>query len=223
MKKKAITFSRGIFLLMSVIAIQIGATVQAGENDYALLIQSSPPDGGSITPGAGIHQIQIGQTVALSAKPKKGYRFMYWLGDVSKTSGVDTTVSIDSPKLVVAVFSREDFEGELPSTGIIDGQFSPGGGGGRFINPVQNPGSASPASGPADIDYVFGDTAYDFPDYPVFPDNPIDDNDDTNNDDDIPVPEGDDDIPVPGDEEIPEPATIFLLSVGGIAALRRKK
>ncbi|MHC5084605.1 MAG: hypothetical protein ACYSOV_03270, partial [Planctomycetota bacterium] len=45
-------------------------------------------------------------------------------GDVSLTSGPYTEVSIDAPKLVVAVFSREDFDEELPEAGTLnDGAF----------------------------------------------------------------------------------------------------
>lgn len=194
-----------LFWILALVLL-LSASVDADEDRYALLIQSSPPDGGTVTPGTGVHKMQIGQTVTLAAKPKPGYRFMYWLGDVSATSGLDTTVSIDSPKLVVAVFSKDDFDEELPGeTGIFDGQPSFGGGG-RYINPVGSPGAANPASGSYDRpSYFFNRRRSPEPE-----------------DDDIPVPDGDD-IPVPGDNEVPEPATMFLLALGGILALKRNK
>jgi len=179
--------------------------VPANGDSYALLIQSSPPDAGVVTPGLGVHKTAIGQTVALSAVPKQGYQFLYWLGDVSSTSGPDTTVSVDSPKLVVAVFAREDFDEELPGAGITDGQYAPGGGR-RGFNPIQSPGSVG--SGPGSSD------GFGRPYIPEPPDNPDDDN--------IPVP-GDDDIPVPGDNEIPEPATILLLGIGSSVLLKRTR
>ena len=199
-KKRIKLFGLLIILSLSVLA-------QGNEDGYALLIQSSPPDGGSVTPGMGIHKIQIGQTVALSATPKPGYRFLYWLGDVSSTSGIDTTIAVDSPKLVVAVFTREDFDENLPGAGITDGQYFPGGRGG--VNPLGSPASVSPASG------SFGrPRGLNFPDIPDEP------NDNT---DDIPVPGENDDIPVPGDNEVPEPATVVLLGLGSAFLLRRRK
>jgi hypothetical protein len=187
--------------LMIVLSVSVAAV--ASDEGYALLIQSSPPDAGSVTPGLGIHKTAVGQKVTLSAVPKPGYQFLYWLGDVSSTSGSDTTVSVDSPKLVVAVFSREDFEEELPGAGITDGQ-SFFGGGQRGYNPIQSPGAVSPTSGVPD-EFRFSSTGT--------PDQP--------GDDDIPVP-GDDDIPVPGDNEVPEPATILLLGLGSSIFLKRR-
>ena len=196
-------------LLGLVFVLAVSITAQANEDGYALLVQASPPDGGTVTPGVGVFRTQSEETVMLSAKPKKGYRFVYWLGDVSSTSGVDTTVITNSPKLVVAVFAREDFDEDLP-THINETGAPIGGGGGRFINPIQSPGAVSPIG-----------AVFDFPDFTPFePPEPPDEP----GDDDIPVPgDGDDDIPVPGDNEIPEPATILLLSMGATLLLRKRK
>ena len=201
-------YKNGLYnLLALMIVLSVSVAAVASDDGYALLIQSSPPDAGAVTPGLGIHKTAIGQTVALSAVPKQGYRFLYWLGDVSSTSGPDTTVSVDSPKLVVAVFSREDFDEELPGAGIADGQYAPGGG--RGYNPIQSPGSVS-SPGPGSFD---GPRGFTFPEPP----------DDTDDDDDIPVPGDNDDIPVPGDDEIPEPATVLLLGLGSSVLLKRKR
>jgi len=133
---------------------------------YALLVQQSPPDAGFVTPGNGVHKKPIGDTVTLSAVPKAGYRFMYWLGDVENSSALDTTISIDSPKMVVAVFARENHD-DLPGLGITDGDHYQGEN--RFYNPVSPAAAVSPAS-----------TDYDTPDYPDYPDVP---------DEPFPVPE----------------------------------
>ncbi len=202
-------------LLALMIMLSVSVAAAASDDGYALLVQSSPPDAGVVTPGLGVHKTAIGQTVALSAVPKQGYQFLYWLGDVSSTSGPDTTVSVDSPKLVVAVFAKADFDEELPGAGIADGQHAPGGG--RGYNPIQSPGSVSPG---ISFDSPRGFT------FPDFPDNNIPVPGDKDN---IPVP-GDnnnidsiDDIPVPGDNKVPEPATILLLGLGSSILLKRTK
>ena len=202
MYKKQWTQLLGLLFVLSVSVL-----AQGNEGGYALLLQASPPDAGTVTPGMGVHKIEPGQTVALSATPKPGYRFMYWLGDVASTRGIDTTVSLDSPKLVIAVFAKEDFEDELPGGGILGGQYS-GSGQRGGVNPIQSPGSVSPGTLIPDNDFRF----------PTIPPEPPSDNDD-----DIPVPGNNDDIPVPGDNEVPEPASIILLGLGSSILLGKRK
>jgi hypothetical protein len=96
----------GIVLTMPVLA--------ADESGYALLLQSSPAHGGKVIPGNGVYKMQIGQDVPLIAVPEKGYRFLYWIGDVGQTDITSTTVRMDSPKLIVAVFERDKFEDMEP-------------------------------------------------------------------------------------------------------------
>ena len=212
-------FKNSLYNLLAMMIV-LSVSVAAVGDEYALLIQSSPPDAGSVTPGLGVHKMAIGQTVALSAVPKQGYQFLYWLGDVSSTGGLDTTVSVDSPKLVVAVFGREDFKEELPGAGITDGQYAPGGG--RGYNPIQSPASVNPG-----IDFSNRSNRRGLPDDgPDADDIPV-----PGDPDDIPVPGDDYDIPVPGDdydtpvsgEEIPEPASVLLLGLGSCILLKRTK
>ncbi len=94
------------------------------DSGYALIIQKSPCDGGVVTPGEGIHKFGLNQMVTLTAEPKPGYRFLYWMGDVTEMTCNYTSVWVDSPKIVIAVFERTEFE--LPE----DLGFSSGGGAG---------------------------------------------------------------------------------------------
>ena len=183
-------------------------------DSYTLLVQQSPPDAGSVSPGGGVHKVQIGETVSLSAIPKPGYRFLYWLGDVSVAGTSDTTVQLDSPKMVVAVFTRQAYEEELPGVRQIQGIYSSSGGG-RFIGtPISSPAAINPGDY-----YDPGDYIINYPDYPDYPEE-----EETGNDD-VPVPgENSDDIPVPGEDgtEVPEPTTVLLLGLGSLAIFKRK-
>jgi len=74
---------------------------------YDLVIQRSPLDAGDVTPSTGAHRISANSTVTLTANPQPGYRFAYWLGDVSDPAAERTTITVDESKIVVAVFHCE--------------------------------------------------------------------------------------------------------------------
>ena len=174
----------------------------AGQPTYALLLQSSPAGAGQVAPGNGVHKINIGQTITLTAAPRQGYRFLYWLGDVSASGLLETTVQLDSPKLVIAVFERNSFE-DLHDVELISGTSI----GGLHGNPA-SVGSGSGISGGS-----YPNPSYSYPSSTPA-ENP--------KSDDFPVPE--EDFPVPDEQPIPEPATILVLGLGTwlIRAPRRK-
>ena len=79
---------------------------------YALLIEQTPVDAGFVTPEPGVHEHSKDDILELRAIPKPGFKFLYWLGDVLDTTESETSVSLDSPKIVVAVFARtSNFDG----------------------------------------------------------------------------------------------------------------
>lgn len=90
---------------------------------YELCIEQSPAKAGTVTPASGTHRFSSDATVPISADPQPGYRFAYWLGDVSEPSAAQTTVYVDGPKIIVAVFEPTDRR-------RYEREFSLGGGGG---------------------------------------------------------------------------------------------
>jgi hypothetical protein len=114
--------------LMAVVAITQSAYCQ-GEGYYCLMIQQSSADAGFVSPSVGIHQVAVGEQVTLKAIPKPGYRFVYWMGNVSDASASQAIVVVDAPKIVVAVFERTEHELLLEAGDFAGGQ----GGGGALV------------------------------------------------------------------------------------------
>ena len=126
------------------------------DRGYCLLIEQSPIDAGKITPQSGIYNAELDEVVVLRAIARPGYQFVYWLGDVTDPTTNETTILMDSPKIVIAVFERSTFE--LPiEGGIVSGigrgglrrrpDFSPRGMGGAAPNvppPIEPPEPPEP-------------------------------------------------------------------------------
>jgi hypothetical protein len=110
---------------LAAVIFMLATTAHARADDaaYELFIERSPVDAGTVTPTTGTHRFSRNSTVALTADPQPGYRFAYWLGDVSDPRADRTTIVLNGPKVVVAVFHPE------PRTRIED-QIRPCGGGG---------------------------------------------------------------------------------------------
>jgi len=174
--------------------------------DYVLMLQHTPSNGGTVSPEPGVHNISANGAVTVVARPKPGYQFVYWLGDVADSTSNSTVVSVNAPKIVVAVFQpseyAEPFKEPSPSNSV-------GGGGGGLIpnrQYVGGGGGVSPASGVQygnQGSYIVNQFSSD---------NQPPSSDDSRNDP-PPVPNGD----------VPEPATMLLLGVGSILALCKKR
>lgn len=162
----------------------------------ALLIQQMPAKGGAITPGAGVHHYELYASVTLQAIPQPGYQFVYWLGDVSDPTSNRTTVYLDAPKIVVAIFERTGYAMEYlveMAAESIPGGFWGGMMAGAADYAGQGGGSAAGGRRKPSVRRVTK-----------------------------PAPakeELSDKIPVP----IPEPATVVLLAIGGFLAFAGRR
>jgi len=166
--------------------------------DVVLLLQQSSPQGGTVTPEVGIHRFEIGTNITLTATPKPGYQFVCWLGDVSDPKANSTIVYLDSPKIVIAVFERLEYE-SLTAVEFAS-QSTPIGGitaSGADYARTQYRGGAGRRP-----------RKFRWPQQQEQPEPP-----------DFPVPEEGDDFPVP----VPEPGTAGLLIMGSLILLRRRE
>ena len=198
-KKNSISFGCQKVILVLVLAVffcSLPELAYCETGRPVLLIQQIPDNGGTITPDAGVHYLEQNTIVNLTAVPRAGYQFVYWLGDVSDPTLNRTTAYLDAPKIIIAIFERTEFELE----DVADtAQSIPGGYWGGLRRSAADysrqgysgGGRAKPSERRA-------------PSRPPEPEPPL--------------PQ---EIPVP----IPEPATVVLLAVGSFLAFagRRSK
>lgn len=160
----------------------------------ALLIQQMPAKGGTITPGEGVHHYKLNESVTLQAIPKTGYQFVYWLGDVSNPTSNRTTIYLNAPKIVVAVFERTGYA--LEEVTKMAAESIPGGFHGGMTATAADYARRGAVSAPGGRKRPSAPTASK-----------------------TTSPEPSDEIPVP----IPEPATVMLLAFGGFLAFAGRR
>jgi hypothetical protein len=166
------------------------------ENGIALMLDVSPVEGGSLNLSPGVHNYDMDTPVTLTATPKPGYQFVYWMGDVADATASTTMVYIDSPKIVIAIFERTKFE-----LAVFEEAPQPSRGRGGLI-----PKGSDYAAGLEQAGGGRRPPKFHFPQIPQ-------------PNEDLPVPEAEEDLPVPETEgdfpvPIPEPATIAFLLIG---------
>ena len=194
--------NRTITILIALMMLTAISSVGFCQGSVALLVQQTPPQGGSVSPGVGVHDIAKNSVVTLTATPKPGYQFAYWLGDVADAVSATTVASLESPKMIIAVFERNDFEFTFYEAGPTSAPNENLRGSGQETGAYSN----NPVSGKRPH-------SYNRPNPNPDPDDPTD----------LPVPgDGDDvnDFPVP---EVPEPMTIILLGLGTAFVSARKR
>jgi hypothetical protein len=183
-----------LLLVLAVVFCGLLKPAYCQTNRPVLLLQQIPADAGTMTPDPGVHYLEQNTIVTLTAVPRPGYQFVYWLGDVSDPQLNRTTAYLDAPKIIIAIFERAEFDLEdlsEPTQGIPGGlagglrasaadysrQGFSGGGGAR--QSVRRPPAQPPEPEP------------------------------------LPPPE----VPVP----TPEPATLVLLAVGSYLAFAGRR
>lgn len=211
-KANYVTLLRMLFTAMAVVIAVVGQKGYGQMYDYfdpdsyydmgySLLIEQSPIDAGKVAPQLGVYKAGLDEVVTLTAIAKPGYQFVYWLGDVTDPTTNETTILVDSPKIVVAVFERSKFDLPLEAV-IVSGlgrgglrrtpDFRPRRGGGDRGRGRRPP--IEPPEPPEPLGREFPVPAEPFP-----------------------APEND-------NAEIPEPATAALLGLGAVSlALGRGK
>ncbi len=109
-------------LILTIILGGVLAPAYCQTSDISLFVQQTPDAGGATNPVSGIYHFAQNSEVTLTATASPGFKFVYWLGDVSNPEANNTIVHLDEPKIVIAVFEQAD-----PS---FSGGGMPGGGGG---------------------------------------------------------------------------------------------
>ena len=137
--------SQTVILTLAVVLFGLFEPAYCETDGTALLLRQTPPQGGKITPSVGVHHFEPYAGVTLTAVPKPGYHFVYWLGDVSDPTANSTIVYLDTPKIVIAVFERVEYDflaaEESPQGSPVGGMSSSGadysrrGGGGTVRRP----------------------------------------------------------------------------------------
>ncbi len=127
---------RGLISAIAIIVCCLFAPAYCQTPDVALLLQQTPSKGGAITPIAGVHHFELNSEITLTAVPKPGYQFLYWLGDVSDPGAIKTVVYLDKPKIVIAIFGQTGDGKLVEEEGLSFG--GGGAGGSGLVNTVAN-------------------------------------------------------------------------------------
>lgn len=189
-----------VLFAIVIVAVVVFLPGYCQAQNTTLLLQQTPVNGGTIDPGAGVHSFAKDTSITLTATPQPGYSFVCWLGDVSDARSHKTIATLNSPKIIIAVFERAEFSYLAPHENELWGS-----GGSGMRRPGEYYSQASGRMGYGSI----GRSGFSFRRPKRLRNDPVP----------VPVsgtgPESDL-VPVP----VPEPATIGLLFFGGLLATK---
>jgi hypothetical protein len=185
---------REIILVAVIVTVGLILPAYCQVSGPALLIQQTPAEAGTVSPEAGVHHFELNANVTLKAVARPGYQFVCWMGDVSQPTAPATVVRLDSPKIVVAVYERSEYDLPIPRRRSLS---APVGGSGPAAADYSRGGFGAPGGRRAPEFRLAAQPESEPEPAP----------------DDFPVPESDD-FPVP----VPEPATAVLLVFGSMLA-----
>ncbi|MCX5638351.1 MAG: PEP-CTERM sorting domain-containing protein [Planctomycetota bacterium] len=172
-----------------------------------LLLQQSPAQGGTVIPSPGVYDFAPNSEVTLTAIPKSGYHFDYWLGDVTDPTSSTTTALLNKPKIIIAVFEQTEYNTLIVGASAGASASGTRHGGGSFGGSVaidSSPPPSPPDNPPGPPDNPPKEYAPEPPPEPPMPPEP-------------PIP------PEPPQPPVPEPATGLLLALGGGLALLKRR
>jgi hypothetical protein len=191
-----------VFICCATFLFYFSAQASGQEDGTALMLEMTPPQGGSLNIVPGVHSYDRFAAVTLIATPKPGYQFVYWMGNVSNATTSTTTVFLDSPKMVIAVFERNVFE-TFEKVGLESDYISGGEGNGGLVRS----GGASDSSLDPEVENGVAEVKRPHYSQPPTPNN------------DFPVPKDNSETNPP----VPEPATVTLFFAGFLMLARSRR
>ncbi len=94
----------------TILLFYFASPVFSADDGTALMLEMSPPNGGYLNVTPGVYNYEMYSEISLKAVPKPGYQFVCWMGNVTNAASSSTSVFLDSPKIIIAVFERSKFD-----------------------------------------------------------------------------------------------------------------
>jgi uncharacterized repeat protein (TIGR02543 family) len=82
-------------------------TIIANFSEQLFILTMELEGAGSVTPSVGTHQYRENTAVDITATPDEGYQFGYWMGGVSDINAASTSITINSDKIIKAIFHKK--------------------------------------------------------------------------------------------------------------------
>ena len=142
MRRYNLTFLGWRVLALGLLPVFSGlfASAHCQAAEIAVLIEQKPKGGGEVSGGTGVRYFPFGSLIRLTAIPRPGYHFLYWLGDVADPLSSNTVAHLDGPMIIVVVYAKTPEEQPLEMNPPIS-LGRDGGGGVRAEEPMPPPSS----------------------------------------------------------------------------------